>query len=230
MERVARVARKLGLLCDRMVFIGGAVAPLLHTDPVMPSPRATEDVDAVVETLTYAAHGELQDALRALGFKEEMHAGRHAHRWRAPTSELVDLVPVGDHLGTMGQIWDFIALERFERIDIEHGVSIRYVSAPVFLAMKFAAYNDRGIHEPLYSHDLEDILALIACRPSIVGEVTDGDARARHFVAEQSRALLALPYFDDVTDAHLNNAFNRQAASRAVCDRLRRLADAIALG
>ena len=54
MERMARVARKLGSLCDRMVFIGGAVAPLLHTDQVMPSPRATEGVASHFDDVTDA--------------------------------------------------------------------------------------------------------------------------------------------------------------------------------
>lgn len=36
--RVAMVARALGPLNERIVFIGGAIAPLLHSQPAPPSP------------------------------------------------------------------------------------------------------------------------------------------------------------------------------------------------
>ena len=42
------VAERLGAeLRERLVFIGGAVAGLLITDPAMPAIRPTEDVDLV---------------------------------------------------------------------------------------------------------------------------------------------------------------------------------------
>jgi len=44
------VADHLGdVLCEEVVFVGGAVAGLLITDPAMPSIRPTEDVDLIVE-------------------------------------------------------------------------------------------------------------------------------------------------------------------------------------
>lgn len=42
------VAEALGDLREQVVFVGGAVAGLLVTDPLADSVRATRDVDAVV--------------------------------------------------------------------------------------------------------------------------------------------------------------------------------------
>jgi len=46
------VAKHLGVeLLEEMVFVGGAVAGLLITDPAQPSIRPTEDVDMIVQVL-----------------------------------------------------------------------------------------------------------------------------------------------------------------------------------
>lgn len=45
-----RIAEALGDLREQVVFVGGAVAGLLITDPLADSVRATRDVDAVVNT------------------------------------------------------------------------------------------------------------------------------------------------------------------------------------
>ena len=42
------VARAVGDLRDQLVFVGGAVAGLLVTDPLADAVRATRDVDAVI--------------------------------------------------------------------------------------------------------------------------------------------------------------------------------------
>ena len=44
------VAQRLGgVLCKQVVFVGGAVAGLLITDPAQPAIRPTEDVDLVAQ-------------------------------------------------------------------------------------------------------------------------------------------------------------------------------------
>jgi hypothetical protein len=81
------------------------------------------------------------------------------------------------------------------------------------MALKWAAFNDRGSRDPFSSHDLEDILALLASRPTIVAEVNDAPESIRSFVSDRSRMLLDLGDFDDLIAAHLNNA---QGASRVI--------------
>lgn len=45
-----QIAEALGDLREQVVFLGGAVAGLLVTDPLADSVRATRDVDAVINT------------------------------------------------------------------------------------------------------------------------------------------------------------------------------------
>ena len=48
LPHLRRIAEALGELREQVVFVGGAVAGLLVTDPLAESVRATRDVDAVV--------------------------------------------------------------------------------------------------------------------------------------------------------------------------------------
>ena len=58
------VAQHLGAeLLKRMVFVGGAVAGLLITDPAMPSIRPTEDVDLVVQVTVLREYHAVEAAL-----------------------------------------------------------------------------------------------------------------------------------------------------------------------
>jgi predicted nucleotidyltransferase len=205
-QRIVRVARALGNLSNEVVFIGGAIAPLLQQNPPFDSPRPTKDADAVTASAKYADLEKLNVALRDLKFRHDLSETNHIHRWRSPDGDILDLVPAGQHPGGSGQLWDQLALETSQTVTLADGTTFRHASAPAFLALKWAAYDDRGASDPFGSHDLEDILALLAARPSLVAEVEKAPREIRKFVGEKSSLLLGLGDFDDLVAAHLNNA------------------------
>ena len=49
LAQLRAIAEALGDLCEQVVFVGGATAGLLLTDPLAESVRPTVDVDAIVE-------------------------------------------------------------------------------------------------------------------------------------------------------------------------------------
>jgi hypothetical protein len=70
------VAAQLGeALGQQLVFVGGAVAGLLITDPAMPPIRSTQDVDVVCSVVTLADYYRIGEQLRERGFMED--ACRH---------------------------------------------------------------------------------------------------------------------------------------------------------
>lgn len=223
--QVAAVASALGDLRDRVVFIGGAIAPLLQTEPPFPRARATSDVDGVMATVSYAEAQRFQDDLAAYGFGRDLADPRHVHRWISPDGIPFDLVPAGSHLGASGSPWDAVAIETAVEATLAGGVTIRHASAPAFLALKWAAHHDRGRDDPLNSHDLEDILALLASRPRIADQVAAAPREVRYFLAEQARSFLRDPAAEDLLAAHLNNAQDparTMAAVRALLEVLAR--------
>lgn len=218
------VAQALGPLRDRVVFIGGAIAPLLQTSPPFPRARATSDVDAVIATTSYAEFHRVSKQLRTLGFRQEPGDSRHVHRWRSPEGLPFDLVPAGKHLGTSGNWLDDVAAQTAETTTLESGLMIRRATAPSFLALKWAAHNDRGATDPLASHDLEDLVALLASRPGVERETAKAPPRLRAYLAKQARGFLTDPSHEDLLAAHLNNAQDAAHVVRMV----RRAIEAIA--
>jgi hypothetical protein len=223
LDRVAAVARALGDLASEVVFIGGAIAPLLQTDPPFREARSTSDVDGVIASHTYADAESLRVRLEERGFRQNPKAGTHAHRWLDPGGIPFDLVPAGAHLGGSGNPWDAIGIATAVQATLAGGVSIRHASAAAFLAQKWAAHHDRGRDDPLASHDLEDVLALLASRPVIIEEIAAAPPALREYVGQQARAFLDSPHAEDLLAAHLNNAQDpayRIAAVRVVLGRL----------
>lgn len=220
---MARVARAIGDLREELVFIGGAVAPLLQAQPPFPRARPTRDVDATMASRGYRDLGHLHARLAAAGFRQDPADPRHIHRWVSPSGDWLDLVPSGDHAGGSGQRWDQIAIETSERADLGGGILVRHASGPAFLAMKWAAHRDRGRDDPFASHDLEDFLALLASRPGLVAEVRASPAELVDWLSGAAAEILRLPEIDDLLAGHLNNAQDPVHVSAQVKRRLQLL-------
>ena len=47
-QMIATVARRLGNLREKVVFVGGCATGLFVTDPAMPQVRVTKDVDVII--------------------------------------------------------------------------------------------------------------------------------------------------------------------------------------
>lgn len=223
-QRLRRVAKDLdGLLAD-IVFIGGSIAPLLQIEPPFGAARPTKDVDGVIASARYADVGSIQERMRQLGFSQLPGETAHMHRWKSPSGDLFDLVPAGSHHGGSGQQWDRVALETSKAVDLGNGIEIRHASAPAFLALKWAAHADRGTEDPYASHDLEDILALVASRKSVVGEIAESPKDLKAFVVEQTAAFLRRSDRGDILAGHLNNAQDPSGTAQRVLDDLMRIA------
>ncbi len=199
-----------------MAFVGGAIAPLLQTDPPFGAPRPTKDVDAVIASRGYWELETLHTRLTLLGFRQDPSEAQHMHRWVSPDGDLLDLVPAGAHAGGSGQVWDQLALDTSVQSEVDQGVTVRHASGPAFLALKWAAHLDRGAADPFASHDLEDFFALLAARPSVTREVADSPAELAQFLASAAGSLTGMADLDDLLAGHLNNADDPAATCRDV--------------
>jgi hypothetical protein len=72
----------------------------------------------------------------------------------------------------------------------------------------------------LGSHDVEDIVALIASRATITGDVETAHPEIRERVQRFARSLVASGVMDDVLAAHLNNADDPEFAVAMARERI----------
>ena len=220
---LVRLARRLGPLADELVFVGGRVADLLVTDPVGLRVRPTDDTDCVCEAATRVAYHRLGERLRTCGFVEDTTPGAPICRWRA-ADELLDVMPVEGAVLGFGNAWFPHAIRLNSRVELEPDVSIRVAAAPVFLATKWEAHNDRGGDAWYGDADIEDVVRVVAGRPGIEGDIIATERDIRAFVAAEARRFLASGVTEDVIAGSLPDARDVPG----LLDRVRRRFEAIA--
>lgn len=88
----------MGPVADEVVFLGGAVVPLLVPDAFALAIRSTEDVDCVVRAQSYHDYMEFGERLRKRGFQECREPGAPIGRWTL-AGVLVDVMPTSRFLG-----------------------------------------------------------------------------------------------------------------------------------
>lgn len=212
--------RALGLLCDRMIFVGGTTTGLLISDETRPSARATQDVDAIVQVASLTAYYELQDELRNLGFREDHEV---VCRWRIGNLKL-DVVPTQDVGLGFANRWYPLAAQRAAQQALPSGAVIRVITPALFIATKIEAFYGRGGGDYGASHDMEDIITVVDGRLELIDEVATADEDLRAYISEELDDLLAIPEFVDSIAWHLPGNPENQARVPEVIRRLRVIA------
>ena len=170
LPHLRQIAQALGTLREQVVFVGGAVAGLLVTDPLASSVRATRDVDAVVNASRAAFH-RIEEAVAASGFARDIDS-EVICRWVHKASGVVfDLMPVQPEVLGFSNRWYPYAVETATTVDLGQGVVIRLASAIAFVATKLEAFASRGGGDFWVSHDLEDVLNIVDGREELTAEL-----------------------------------------------------------
>jgi len=222
-----RTAILLRPVLDRIVFVGGVVRGLLVTDSAVEGPRATDDVDTIIEISTLLQYQAFESELRNLGFKNDMRDDAPVCRYVHDTLTL-DVMPTEPALGFSNRWYPHA-----HRTATSHEISIagmapltiRVVSAASFIATKLVSYLDRGKSDH-YHRDLEDIIVLVDGRPSLLDELENEATELRRYVAEEIARLLA-DDLEQYVPGHLPGDPGNQARVPIVMNRLRRIGSAM---
>ena len=219
LPNLCAIAEAVGDLRDRVVFVGGATAGLLITDPAAELVRATQDVDAIVEAQLGEFH-RIEEQLAARGFVRDIESGvicRWIHR---ESRNLFDLMPVDSHVLGFSNRWYGYAVDTARPTSLGDGLTILMVTAPAFIATKLEAFADRGAGDILASHDLEDVLNVVDGREELTKEMETTPARVRDAVRTALKQLLAHADFNNALPGLIADADRTDTVLR----RLRRLA------
>ena len=190
-------AGKLASFLDEIVFVGGVTLGLLIDDQAAAPIRGTTDVDVIAEIITYADYVEFSERLRQARFTEDVGEKPLACRWHHGNLTL-DILPLSKEVLGFTNRWYAPALEHATTLTLPSGESIRVITAPFFLGTKMEAFRGRGKMDYQASHDLEDFIAVIEGRETILAEIAGSRQDLRDYLAEATRALLSETRFVDV--------------------------------
>lgn len=202
-------------LLDRLVFVGGCAAGLLLDDPGATPIRVTLDVDLVSHVTALTHYHSLEAEFSALGFSRDMASEAPVCRWTYGGIQ-VDLMPTDPTVLGFANRWYDLAVRTSTSMTLPNGTIIRLISAPAFLATKFEAFADRGRGDLLASHDMEDIVNVVANRARIVEEVRAAPPELRQCLAAACRELLEHPDFADYLPGLLLDDSNLELTDLAI--------------
>jgi predicted nucleotidyltransferase len=217
------VAAALGELRESLVFVGGCATGLLVTNVRAQSIRITDDVDLVAHVVSQREYHALERKFEALGFAHDMSADAPICRWRC-RGVTVDLMPTEAGILGFHNIWYPMAVETAFKISLPNNMTIRLITAPVFLATKLEAFKGRGNGDYMASHDLEDVMTVIDGRATLWEEVLQSPLALRVYLSQQFTQLLESRDFMDALPGQLPADRGSQARVPGLIVKLKQLA------
>jgi len=223
LEILEIAVRHLDDLVERLVFLGGCATGLLLTDPAAPPIRVTQDVDVITEVTTLAEYYHLADMLRSKGFREDCSEDAPVCRWEKDVVVL-DVMPTDPEIFGFGSPWYPQALAEAILQTLPSGKQIRMITAPYFLACKFAAFDNRGNNDFMMSHDIEDIVAVLDGRPEVAEEIEQASNELRRHLIYRFQELLNNPYFREALPGNMPPDEANQARVPIIVKRINKIA------
>lgn len=217
-----QAASRLKAFLPEIVFVGGVTLGILITDDAASEIRGTTDVDVIAEIITYVGYIEFSERLKAQGFTEDMGEDGEAPlacRWRYGSLK-IDVLALDEQVLGYTNRWYASALESAVPFILPSGTTIRVISAPHFLGTKMEAFRRRGRDDFASSHDLEDFIAVVEGRPSLLGEIAATNPELQAYLSAACSGLLAEPRFMDVLPGFVVD----QARVPIIVDRLQAIA------
>lgn len=189
-EMIKTVALALGDdLLREVAFVGGCTTGLLVTDEFTKEGiRFTDDVDLIINVVGYTGWAAFQDQLKSKGFSVSLEDEVIC---RMRLGELkVDFMPDDEAILGFSNRWYSSALDKAQDYKLSDDLVIRLLTPPYFIATKLEAYKGRGNDDPLYSHDMEDIINIVDGRPELINEIKTSGQAICDYIAEEISEIL----------------------------------------
>ena len=154
-----------------------------------PDVRSTLDVDCIVDVLSLTNYQKLEKQLFTKGFKKSFEEDVIC-RWRYDEI-ILDIMPTDEKILGFSNRWYKDSIKQAMTHALTNELNIQSVTAPYFLATKLEAFEARGKHDFLASHDFEDIITVIDGRIELMDEITRIDSPLKKYLTgafQQHRA------------------------------------------
>lgn len=199
--RIKAVHHALEELADKVVFLGGATVAL-YADRSFSEARPTDDVDMIVEVVSYTDYAQIEEQLRGKGFINNITSGvicRYIIQ-----GIIVDVMPSIDKVLGFGNRWYTEAFTNAMAVELDERISVKIFSPVYFMAAKLEAYKDRGGNDGRTSTDFEDIVFLLNKRSTIWDELQTAPFHVKEHLIKIWRLLLKEPHLEEWISCHLD--------------------------
>ncbi len=197
---IGKVAKALGELNDRVVYVGGAIVSLYINDPAAEDIRPTKDIDISLEILTL---GELEKLRVLLTEKKFYQTSDETVMCRFMYDDVtVDVMSTKAVGWAPADQWFAPGFKHVETRNIEDQ-KIRILPLAYFLATKFSAFHDRGAKDPRTSKDFEDITYILDNRMDLVEQTLNSPEDVRHYLKKEFQSILKNDSLQEAITANL---------------------------
>ncbi len=198
--REKRIAQKL--LIAKLVFVGDSIVELLLDKDYPLPPRATKDVDTIVEVYGRGSFAQVEKELRKLGFKNDVMSNVIC-RWEIEGVTL-DVMPTDSSALGFSNIWYESAVKYAKQYFLASELDILLITAPYFLATKIEAFESRGEGDFYGSHDLEDVITLLDGRESLLNDIAESDSDLKSYLVKKFTDYQKNTHFINALPGHLS--------------------------
>lgn len=198
--RIKAVYDALEELAKDVVFVGGATVSL-YTDRVAEEVHPTDDIDILVELVSYQGYADIEEKLRQKGFINDWESGVIC-RYKVQ-GIIVDVMPTSDRILGFSNKWYTPGFSNAIDYTLDEKHVIKIFSPPYFLATKLEAFKNRGHEDGRTSTDFEDIVYFLNNRSTIWEELKNTEPHLKTYIVDSFRDLLNNKYIDEWISVHL---------------------------
>ena len=210
--RIRVVSNALAELSERTAFVGGAVVSLYATDPIARQARPTDDVDVIVEIISYSEYSLFEEKLRRVGFYNDVSSAIIC-RYKIQ-GIIVDIMPIDDTVLGFSNVWYKKGIQNLVEVSLDENTKVLVFEVPYFLASKFEALKNRGMSDMRYSSDFEDIIYIFDNRPELFGELQNAEISVKNYLRSEMKKLLTLDIIQEAIEANVEQDFIYTRANR----------------
>jgi len=204
--RIKAVCKALEGLKQDFVFVGGATVFLYATNSSLASEiRPTDDVDVIVELVSYKGYAELDERLRSLGFKNDTASGvicRYIIQ-----GVIVDVMPTDPAVIGFSNRWYPEGFENAMLFTLDIQTTIRIFSLPYFVASKWEAFKGRGNNNYRTSKDFEDLVYILENVDDFEKQIQNAHEHLRAYLRNEFILILETDEFEEGLYAHLTGGY-----------------------
>lgn len=211
-EAIKLIAKSLGELNEKAVFVGGSIVPFYLPDEMLAVARPTEDIDVVFEMISTAERVNAESKLRVKGFTHDRSEGAPICRWKFK-GITVDMMTPNEKVFGFCNKWYAGGIKNSLQFSMQPDLKIRILSLPYFIATKLEAFKGRGKNDFQASHDMEDIISVFdaATEDHLEGKAESLDSEITKYLKNELSQLLNN---NDFNDAIVGAVFDRQNAHK----------------